>query len=147
MNFFFLIALLETKPVTKYGLWPTHLSLEPDLFFGNIAFILLFIAVLLYWFDFFDTKHISKKIKSFCMLGANFSLACLMIFRWYESGHFPLSNLYESLIGLSWGFTAVHLIMVLNWSKFIKTSFAKQVITSLYSEKRSEFSVYKFMQK
>jgi cytochrome c-type biogenesis protein CcsB len=29
--------------------------------------------------------------------------------RWKESGHFPLSNLYESLMFLSWCFTSLHL--------------------------------------
>ena len=109
------------------------LSQTPEYFFGNIAFILLFIAVLLYWFDFSDTSTTAfystststkqanqpksffaaqRQWKNICMIGANVSLALLLIIRWFESGHFPLSNLYESLIGLSWGFTTVHLIVV-----------------------------------
>lgn len=39
------------------------------------------------------------------MLGGNLSLAALLTARWVESGHFPLSNMYESLLFLAWGIT------------------------------------------
>jgi ABC-type transport system involved in cytochrome c biogenesis permease subunit len=39
------------------------------------------------------------------MLGGNLSLAALLAARWAESGHFPLSNMYESLLFLAWGIT------------------------------------------
>lgn len=45
------------------------------------------------------------------MICANFSLLSLLILRWKESGHFPLSNLYESLMFLSWSFSTFHLIL------------------------------------
>nr|YP_009238464.1 heme attachment to plastid cytochrome c [Kirchneriella aperta]AMO00999.1 heme attachment to plastid cytochrome c [Kirchneriella aperta] len=45
------------------------------------------------------------------ILTANFSLLILLILRWIESGHFPLSNLYESLIFLTWSLTLFHLIL------------------------------------
>lgn len=111
-------------------------SQTPEYFFGNIAFILLFIAVLLYWFDFSDNSGFcspnesnqsqsffpyrsAKQWKNSCMIGANGALALLLIVRWFESGHFPLSNLYESLIGLSWGFTTVHLLIILDFTKVL----------------------------
>nr|QZF76604.1 cytochrome c heme attachment protein [Thunbergia erecta] len=34
----------------------------------------------------------------------------LLMTRWVYSGHFPLSNLYESLIFLSWGFSLIHIV-------------------------------------
>nr|YP_010939897.1 cytochrome c heme attachment protein [Nothapodytes nimmoniana]WLG31419.1 cytochrome c heme attachment protein [Nothapodytes nimmoniana] len=34
----------------------------------------------------------------------------LLVTRWISSGHFPLSDLYESLIFLSWSFSIIHLI-------------------------------------
>eukprot|EP00929_Paragymnodinium_shiwhaense_P015343 TRINITY_DN123423_c0_g1_i1.p1 TRINITY_DN123423_c0_g1~~TRINITY_DN123423_c0_g1_i1.p1 ORF type:complete len:485 (+),score=112.12 TRINITY_DN123423_c0_g1_i1:107-1561(+) len=37
------------------------------------------------------------------------SIAGNLCLRWYESGHFPLSNMYESLSFLAWGVTAVTL--------------------------------------
>lgn len=42
---------------------------------------------------------------------SNISLFLLLCIRWLESGHFPLSNLYESLIFLSWALTLLHLII------------------------------------
>nr|UYP38840.1 cytochrome c heme attachment protein [Narthecium californicum] len=39
-----------------------------------------------------------------------FSITGLLISRWIYSGHFPLSNLYESLIFLSWSFSIIHMI-------------------------------------
>jgi cytochrome c-type biogenesis protein CcsB len=42
---------------------------------------------------------------------ANISLFTLLSLRWIESGHFPLSNLYESLMFLSWALTFFHLII------------------------------------
>ncbi len=104
-------------------------SLTPEYIFGNIAFILLFIAVLLYWFD---SPSGNIKWKNFSIIGANLALASLLGVRWFESGHFPLSNLYESLIGLSWGFTTVHLIVVLDFTQIrpnfftYKSSFTHQ---------------------
>nr|YP_010281407.1 cytochrome c biogenesis protein [Circaea glabrescens]UKH50702.1 cytochrome c biogenesis protein [Circaea glabrescens] len=38
-----------------------------------------------------------------CMTG-------LLVTRWAYSGHFPLSNLYESLIFLSWSFSIIHMV-------------------------------------
>nr|YP_009755453.1 cytochrome c biogenesis protein [Sinomenium acutum]QIP53895.1 cytochrome c biogenesis protein [Sinomenium acutum]WCP17049.1 cytochrome c heme attachment protein [Sinomenium acutum] len=34
----------------------------------------------------------------------------LLVTRWVDSGHFPLSNLYESLMFLSWSFSIIHMI-------------------------------------
>ena len=45
------------------------------------------------------------------MLGGNLALASLLAARWVESGHFPLSNMYESLLFLAWGITGVHLFV------------------------------------
>ena len=42
---------------------------------------------------------------------ANALLASQLILRWLESGHFPVSNLYESLCFLSWGATLAQLLV------------------------------------
>ena len=42
---------------------------------------------------------------------ANLCLALLLIQRWVVFGHFPLSNLYESLIFLSWSMTSIILFL------------------------------------
>jgi ABC-type transport system involved in cytochrome c biogenesis permease subunit len=79
------------------------------------------------------------------MATANLSLAGLLLARWFTSGHFPLSNLYESLLFLSWGFTAFHLIMeVTSRSDFFG------IVTSpvaLLTDAFASFSLPKEMQK
>jgi cytochrome c-type biogenesis protein CcsB len=44
------------------------------------------------------------------MIATFFSITGLLVTRWIYSGHFPLSNLYESLMFLSWGFAIIHMI-------------------------------------
>nr|YP_009249083.1 cytochrome c heme attachment protein [Baxteria australis]AMW67135.1 cytochrome c heme attachment protein [Baxteria australis] len=44
------------------------------------------------------------------MIATFFSIIGLLISRWISSGHFPLSNLYESLIFLSCSFFFIHII-------------------------------------
>nr|YP_010724489.1 cytochrome c biogenesis protein [Olsynium douglasii]WDW31616.1 cytochrome c biogenesis protein [Olsynium douglasii] len=39
-----------------------------------------------------------------------FSITGILVIRWISSKHFPLSNLYESLIFLSWSFSIIHMI-------------------------------------
>lgn len=42
------------------------------------------------------------------MIATFFCITGLLVTRWISSGHFPLSNLYESLIFLSWSLAAIH---------------------------------------
>nr|AGE93247.1 cytochrome c heme attachment protein [Calectasia narragara] len=44
------------------------------------------------------------------MIATFFSTTGLLVSRWISSGHFPLSNLYESLIFLSCSFFIIHII-------------------------------------
>nr|YP_009107025.1 cytochrome c heme attachment protein [Sapindus mukorossi]YP_010029905.1 cytochrome c heme attachment protein [Sapindus delavayi]YP_010534411.1 cytochrome c heme attachment protein [Sapindus rarak]AIT96771.1 cytochrome c heme attachment protein [Sapindus mukorossi]QOU12408.1 cytochrome c heme attachment protein [Sapindus delavayi]UYA95513.1 cytochrome c heme attachment protein [Sapindus rarak]UYA95604.1 cytochrome c heme attachment protein [Sapindus delavayi] len=44
------------------------------------------------------------------MIATFFCLTGLLVTRWIYSGHFPLSDLYESLIFLSWSFSIIHRI-------------------------------------
>nr|QNR89262.1 cytochrome c biogenesis protein [Braya rosea] len=43
-----------------------------------------------------------------------FGITGLLFTRWIYSGHFPLSNLYESLIFLSWAFSIIHIVSYFN---------------------------------
>jgi len=57
-----------------------------------------------------DKQEAGGKPFSFWALGFScLSLVVLLSDRWIESGHFPLSNMYESLMFLAWGVTAVTL--------------------------------------
>nr|YP_009932723.1 cytochrome c biogenesis protein [Sisymbriopsis mollipila]QNR91895.1 cytochrome c biogenesis protein [Sisymbriopsis mollipila] len=46
-----------------------------------------------------------------------FGITGLLFTRWIYSGHFPLSNLYESLIFLSWAFSIIHIVSYFNKKK------------------------------
>nr|YP_010287010.1 cytochrome c heme attachment protein [Limnobium laevigatum]UKT61013.1 cytochrome c heme attachment protein [Limnobium laevigatum] len=45
------------------------------------------------------------------MIATLLSITGLLVIRWIYSGHFPLSNLYESLMFLSWSFLIIHMIL------------------------------------
>ncbi|MFS7901242.1 Cytochrome c biogenesis protein CcsA [Helianthus anomalus] len=44
------------------------------------------------------------------MIATFLCLTGLLTTRWIYSGHFPLSDLYESLIFLSWSFSLIHIV-------------------------------------
>lgn len=64
----------------------------------------LIVTMLLYGFQ-------KQSIARQGMWIAHTSLACLLLLRWVQSGHFPLSNLYESCLFLSWALTLAHLVL------------------------------------
>nr|YP_010927742.1 cytochrome c biogenesis protein [Cuphea fruticosa]WKK46660.1 cytochrome c biogenesis protein [Cuphea fruticosa] len=51
------------------------------------------------------------------MIATFFCITGLLVTRWIYSGHFPLSNLYESLIFLSWSFSIIHMVPDINKHK------------------------------
>ena len=51
------------------------------------------------------------------MIATFFSITGFLVSRWVSSGHFPLSNLYESLIFLSWALYIIHTIPKIRNSK------------------------------
>ena len=118
-----------------------------EVFLSNFSFIILFLSMLIYWFEASSKPMVlsklsndlaldpnkenilenksrislknlpplkliaNKNLGSIGMLISNLSLFILLLFRWNESGHFPLSNLYESLMFLSWSLTLIHLVI------------------------------------
>lgn len=46
---------------------------------------------------------------------ANLCFTAQLILRWWDSGHFPISNLYESLCFLAWGCTLTQLLVERSW--------------------------------
>jgi cytochrome c-type biogenesis protein CcsB len=54
------------------------------------------------------------------MFISNLSLVLLLLVRWENAGHFPLSNLYESLMFLAWCCTFLHLIFSKSFSIYIE---------------------------
>nr|YP_010387239.1 cytochrome c heme attachment protein [Vallea stipularis]UPO67208.1 cytochrome c heme attachment protein [Vallea stipularis] len=52
-----------------------------------------------------------------CMITTFFCITGLLVIRWIYSGHLPLSDLYESLIFLSWSFSIIHMVAYLKKNK------------------------------
>nr|AYQ94258.1 heme attachment to plastid cytochrome c [Chaetopeltis orbicularis] len=99
------------------------LNWNGDTFLANLSFVLLFSTMLFYWIEtaFFSTTFLKTNRFGFIgMILSNFSLLTLLLFRWKESGHFPLSNLYESLMFLSWSFTSIHILLISVYFKEIE---------------------------
>ncbi|WJZ97200.1 hypothetical protein VitviT2T_015824 [Vitis vinifera] len=51
------------------------------------------------------------------MIATFFCITGLLVTRWIYLGHFPLSDLYESLIFLSWSFSIIHIVPYLKKHK------------------------------
>jgi cytochrome c-type biogenesis protein CcsB len=84
--------------------------IQMENFFANSSFFFLFLSMISYWVQI--AFNIQKwNIGRITMFIANFCLLSLLILRWKESGHFPLSNLYESLMFLSWSLSTFHLLL------------------------------------
>nr|UZP46757.1 cytochrome c biogenesis protein [Solanum capsicoides] len=60
----------------------------------------------------YDSSEKGIIVTFFCITG-------LLVTRWISSGHFPLSDLYESFIFLSWSFSLIHIIPYFKKNVFI----------------------------
>ena len=85
-------------------------------FLVNSAFTFLFLTTLFYWAKLIINFKFPIPINTGLMV-ANGCLLLFLILRWWESKHFPLSNLYESLLFLSWSLTSGHFIIQKKFAK------------------------------
>ena len=78
---------------------------------SNIVFGLLLFAMIVYWFNlsFFNNKSFISKIGRLTTIIANGLLFFILCSRWVIAGYFPLSNLYESLLFLTWSLLTIYL--------------------------------------
>jgi cytochrome c-type biogenesis protein CcsB len=77
-----------------------------------IACFCLFFAMIAYWISLTFTKNNLIFQFSKVLVGiSNLLFMATLSIRWISQGYFPLSNLYESLIFLSWGISFIHLIV------------------------------------
>ena len=117
-----------------------------EILLGNVSFILLFAVMIFYWleanFYFFSRFHF---LAFSTTIIANFSLLILLLIRWITYGHFPLSNMFESLIFLSWSLTLLQLIL----EKLSKNNFLGAIISpiALFSNSFAAFSLPPELQK
>jgi len=97
-----------------------------ELSLRNIYFLLSCSITIYYWIKNIFISNI--KIKNF---GFYFILVLIMLLtiqligRWLESGHFPLSGLYESLLFLTWSVSLIYLGI----EKYLKTEFIGLIIS------------------
>jgi cytochrome c-type biogenesis protein CcsB len=68
--------------------------------------------MLTYWISLAIPKNrVIFKISQNLVIASNFLFVITLLLRWIGEKYFPLSNLYESLIFLSWGISFIHLII------------------------------------
>ena len=76
------------------------------------ACFLLFFAMLTYWLSLYLPKNNSIfLIARIFTFFSNILLSLTLLLRWINENYFPLSNLYESLIFLSWAISTIHLFI------------------------------------
>ena len=86
---------------------------DPVLGLGLTAFALLLVALPLAFWSLSGGR--SSTAVRLLVAGANLCLTSQLVLRWWESGHFPISNLYESLCFLAWGCTLTQLLVERSW--------------------------------
>nr|QXM17627.1 heme attachment to plastid cytochrome c [Chaetoceros pseudocurvisetus] len=80
-------------------------------FSSNIVFGILLFAMTIYWISlsFFKGTNNLVKIGRISSILANILLFFILASRWIVAGYFPLSNLYESLLFLTWTLLTIYL--------------------------------------
>jgi len=82
-------------------------------FSSNIVFGILLFAMIIYWISlslFRETKGLMQ-LGKFSAILANILLFFILCSRWIVAGYFPLSNLYESLLFLTWTLLTIYLYL------------------------------------
>ena len=82
---------------------------DPVSALGLLVFYILLINLPLSLVSVFTKK--TSFIVKILTVSANFFITLQLISRWSISGHFPISNLYESLYFLAWGITVGQLLI------------------------------------
>lgn len=86
---------------------------DPVLGLGLVAFALLLVVLpLAFWALSGGRSSSSARL---LVAVANLCLTAQLVLRWLDSGHFPISNLYESLCFLAWGCTLTQLLVERTW--------------------------------
>jgi cytochrome c-type biogenesis protein CcsB len=92
----------------------------------NYYFVLSFLVTIYYWVKIIFIPNTTLPKIGYLGVGLiNFILTIQLIGRWVNSGHFPLSGLYESLLFLAWGVSFIYLFI----ENFIKNEFIGLIIS------------------
>ena len=77
-----------------------------------IACFLLFFCMIMYWISLYIPKNnLVFKLSRGLVFSSNILFTITLLSRWIGEGYFPLSNLYESLIFLSWSISTLQLLV------------------------------------
>jgi len=87
--------------------------MDPVFTLGLGAFALLLVALPLAFWSLSGGQR-SNAVTVLVAI-ANLALTAQLVLRWWDSGHFPISNLYESLCFLAWGCTLAQLLVERAW--------------------------------
>ena len=69
-----------------------------EILLNNVSFVVLFGLMLWAWLQpLIPSLQQKTNETTIGMWGVNLLLAAVLLIRWITAGHFPLSNLYESL--------------------------------------------------
>ena len=85
----------------------TYQNLLSNFSFGSLFFSMLFYMINLV----FPSFRLASSLGQMTSLVANLSIFLLLAGRWLFHRYFPLSNLYESLLFLSWILLFIHLLL------------------------------------
>jgi cytochrome c-type biogenesis protein CcsB len=82
-------------------------------FSSNIVFAILLIATTVYWVSLIFVNGLNNlsKLGRLTAILANGLLVFILCSRWIVDGYFPLSNLYESLLFLTWALLTIYLYL------------------------------------
>jgi len=82
-------------------------------FSSNIVFGILLFSMTIYWISlsFFKWTTNISQIGKIGSIIANILLFFILCSRWIVAGYFPLSNLYESLLFLTWSLLTIYLYL------------------------------------
>ncbi len=77
-----------------------------------IACFLLFFGMIMYWVSLvIPQNNLILQVSRGIVIISNLLFGSTLLIRWIGEGYFPLSNLYESLIFLSWTISFIHLVV------------------------------------
>lgn len=102
----------------------THISFSLVSIVITILLITLFVDEIV---ELKDSSEIGMIATFFCITG-------LLVIRWNYSGHFPLSDLSESLIFLSWSFSIIQIVLYFNNKKQKNNLSAITALGSIFTQ-------------
>nr|YP_009406803.1 cytochrome c biogenesis protein [Solenopsis bivonae]ASA39324.1 cytochrome c biogenesis protein [Solenopsis bivonae] len=96
---------------------------------NHISFSIVSIVISIWLINLLVTELIKPyELSEKGMIPTFFCLTGVLVTRWIYSGHFPLSDLYESLIFLSWSFSLIHIVAYFKKNKNVSAITASSTI-------------------